>query len=222
MNDAAHNHHSQPWRAHDELPEAVVGYGTAEIAYILSCHTGTQIEQTRTALAYDRDQINDDIITAGASSLLARGQAHITGETVELTGPASLLEYIAAAATRWNHIGLHEADGTGIDALVHIQTPQTAVLMQPRALGTWWAIFARTEATPASLITELLHHHVATHPDGVMFIATGTLHTSDNMFIRAHQDQWELAHTLDHQPPAPTIILTPSELTHRINTALEV
>ena len=55
-----------------------------------------------------------------------------------------------------------------------------------------------------------------------MFIATGTLHTSDNMFIRAHQDQWELAHTIDHQPPAPTIILTPSELTHRINTALEV
>src|SRR5699024_12522790 len=89
MNDVDLNHHSQPWRAHDELPEAVVGYGTAEIACILSCHTGAQIEQTRTALAYDRDQISDDIITAGASSLLARGQAHITGETVELTGPAT-------------------------------------------------------------------------------------------------------------------------------------
>lgn len=105
---------------------------------------------------------------------------------------------------------------------MYVQAPQTGVLLQPRSLGTWWAVFARAEATPASLLAELLQYHVATYPAGVMFIGTHTLHTGDNMFIRAHQDQWELAHTPDNQPQESTTILASNDLSDHINTILEV
>src|SRR5699024_8108354 len=85
--------------------EAATGFGIAEILYIASCHDAEASHQSQEHLALA--SIDDGgLAAAGASSLLARGHAHVRDDALELTGPASLLEYVLATAHRWTHIGL--------------------------------------------------------------------------------------------------------------------
>lgn len=157
-----------------DLPPGVTGFGIAEVAYLLSRHSGSAALKSRGLMVLDELAVQDDFVRAGASSLVARGllTEGSSGETALLEW-AAFLDYALAAGTTWTEIGINRG---GIpDIALVIESPAVIAVLQPRILGTWFASFVDDVTTYAETVLALLREVRAQREDVSFFVVVSDL-----------------------------------------------
>ena len=146
-----------------------LGLGFGEILALLAVNGGDAAAGTAELLGLaDYTQL-PEVIASGASSLVARGYAHV-GPSAELAvdGPIAGIAAALGGAARRMDLTL-EAPGF-TDRIVVLEAPGVAILLRPRAYSTWWALPQRADVPPAEATFMLVEGHLAEHPDGRVLI----------------------------------------------------
>ena len=132
----------------DQNPEqtpSAVGFGYAEIAYLLKRMSTPEAEMSATVLRLTEEMNSDVLPAAGASSLLGRGFATVVDEEIQVQEAALPVAFALSRATLWTEISLINSDI--IDTVVHVESDPVSLLLQPRTLLTWF-VFAQDPDVP--------------------------------------------------------------------------
>ncbi len=178
----------------NESPDTVVGFGFAEIAYLIRRFDTDAARKSGQVLRLEEEIQSDSICIAGGSSLLGRGFASVEDD-LELKGPAIPTAYALSRAARWTEISL--VDGAKTDTVVHVESDKVSLLMQPRTLSTWF-VFAQDPAIEgADAQLSLIEEHTRNHPEGTAFIRVKTISGEDHLLIRPDGLGWAVAKVVD-------------------------
>ncbi|MGX1160062.1 hypothetical protein FBY31_1574 [Arthrobacter sp. SLBN-100] len=177
-----------------ESPETVVGFGFAEIAYLIRRFDTDAAKKSGQVLRLEAEVQSDPICVAGGSSLLGRGFASVDDD-LELEGPAIPTAYALSKAYRWTEISL--VDGEKTDTVVHVESDKVSLLMQPRTLGTWFVFAQQPDIDGADAQLSLIEEHTRTHPEGTAFIRVKSVSGEDHLLIRPDGPGWAVAKVVD-------------------------
>lgn len=173
--------------------DAYVGFGSAEVAYLLSRYEGSQVERTTKVMSLNENP-PDQFVAAGASALLARGMLEVVGDRMDLIGPAQVAAYTMAATEHWTEVGFMADSDNAVDGAVILQAGDATALMYPRALGTWYMMLKSPELTTSESVLKLAEAFLAEHGEGAVFLSAQTQAWAATLFLRRRTDgQWELA-----------------------------
>ena len=174
--------------------DSAIGFGFAEIAYMLRMFGTPAAKKSAEVLRLEGEVDTERLCVAGASSLLARGFASI-GEDLELEGPAVAVAYALAKADRWTEISLITAEYT--DTVVHIESDNVSLLLQPRMLETWF-VFAQDPAVPGGEAElSIIEEHVRNHPEGTAFVRARMIDGEHHLLIRPDAGGWAVGKVPD-------------------------
>ena len=154
------------------LPEGMVGFGGAEVAALVSRHPGPTAERSAAVLGVDMTT-GDDVRRAGMSSLLARRLVEQSKGRFLPRSAAALLDYALGAAERWTTIAISHDEGRDLAVVLH--APEVVALMQPRALGSWFAAFTGSSGEPDTAVAALQDAVRAEHPEASFDVTTEVL-----------------------------------------------
>lgn len=147
-----------------------IGLGFAELAALFAFQPGPSTESTAAALGL-ADQVGQElVVSAGASSLVARGFATATpDEELEVSGPIAALAQALGHAERVVNLSLLTADS--IDRLALVEAEGIGILLQPRAFQTWWAMAQRPDLSASQALLFIIRKHLEQNPDGGASVA---------------------------------------------------
>lgn len=177
-----------------ESPDTAVGFGFAEIAYLIRRFDTEAARKSSQVLRLEEEVRSDPICIAGSSSLLGRGFASVDDE-LELEGPAVPVAYALSKAVRWSEISL--VDGEKTDTVVHVESDKVSLLMQPRTLGTWFVFAQDPDVDGADAELCLIEEHRQTHPEGTAFIRVKSISGEDHLLIRPDGLGWAVGKVID-------------------------
>jgi hypothetical protein len=167
----------------------VIGFGVGELAYLLNVFEGPA--RDRSVSVFRAEELVEDstLNTAGASSLLARDLA-LVGDDDELgvKGVAAAVATAMGHAARWTEMSLLTEDS--MDNVVLLEAPEVSLMLQPRALGTWFAFAQDPTISSAEAILRVLRQHVDEHPGGTAYLVFKTLQDEKHLLIRRDGDSW--------------------------------
>lgn len=182
-----------------EMPPGVVGFGAAEIVYLLARHDVPQSRRAAELLAprvhdmWDAESESFPLVKAGGSSLVARGLVQVDGAELRSKAEAGLLEYLFARAHRWTRIVM--ASDEALDCGVILHGPDLTGMLQARQLGSWFSSFASAEADPVDLVVDFVATLARAHPEAAFIISTSTLDADPvRIYVRFDPDErrWDL------------------------------
>lgn len=177
----------------DTAQSAEIGYGSGELAFILTSFDHSATAESARALGMDLAEVSDEVRAAGASSLMAKGCLDIVDGQANLSGVAEILGYTLAAATRWTELGFFASRDEMIDGALVVSAPEATTLMQPRALGAWMTVLKDPAHSDAAAVRALIEAFASSTPGGVVFLATRANGQSSTVFIRTLADgRWEI------------------------------
>lgn len=204
--------------------EQYTGFGAAEVAYLLSRYEPVgAAAKSAELLRIDLEKAGSSVLASGASALLARGLARLDGDEVVLEAEAAVLAYALVAGTHWTEIGFMASRDQTTDAAVMIQAPQAVVLLQPRALGTWYLLVKDPKVSAGDAVRKLAEAFLAEHPGAAVFLGAHTAQWDATLFLRRDDlFGWELAKGAapfwDEAAPAPA---TDAELDQALAAVLQ-
>lgn len=167
----------------------VIGFGVGELAYLLNVFEGPA--RDRSVGVFRAEELVEDstLNTAGASSLLARDLAVVSDDDeVGVKGVAAAVATALGQATRWTEISLLTEDS--MDNVVLLEAPDVSLMLQPRALGTWFAFAQDPTISSAEASLRVLRQHVDEHPGGTAYLVFKTLQDEKHLLIRRDGDSW--------------------------------
>jgi len=174
--------------------EPFVGFGAAELAYLLSRYEGPAVDRTAELLRVDRNAASEEFVAAGASSLLARGLLKLRGDQLDLVGPAAATAYALAGAEHWTELAFMIDRETAADGALVLRAGSVVTLLQPRALGTWFVLAKEPGVETAEAVVALADGFLAGHEGGAVFLAAHSAAGDATAFLRrSAESQWELA-----------------------------
>jgi len=146
------------------MPDAI-GYGFAEMVTLASLQGGDAAVLSAEALRVDGYLNNTDMVSAGASSLVARGLAKAESDgLLSVSGPTAAVAALLSSASRRMEISLLTAEGG--DSVIGMEGGDINLLFQPRAYFTWWAMAQRPDVTAAEANFMVIKQHLRDHPQG--------------------------------------------------------
>ena len=146
------------------IPDAI-GYGFAEMVTLASLQGGDAAVLSAEALRVDGYMDNTDMVSAGASSLVARGLAKAENDgLLSVSGPTAAVAALLSSALRRIEISLLTAEGG--DSVVFMENDDIHLLFQPRAYFTWWAMAQRPDVTAAEANLMVIKQHLDSNPGG--------------------------------------------------------
>lgn len=146
------------------VPDAI-GYGFAEVAALASLWGGEAALLSAQALRVDSYLGDTNMVSAGASSLVARGLATAESDgLLAVAGPTAAVAAVLSSASRRIEISLLNADGG--DSVIAMESEDIHLLFQPRAYFTWWAMAQRPDVTAAEANFMVVKQHLHSAPQG--------------------------------------------------------
>ncbi|WP_138442169.1 hypothetical protein [Sinomonas susongensis] len=146
-----------------------IGLGFAELLALLALHGGPSTEGTAELLGLLDYADIPEVLSAGASALVARGFADVGGSGELLVeGPVAGIATALGDAERRMNLTLESPAFS--DRIVLLEAPGVAVLMRPRAYGTWWALPQRADLPPAEATLQLVAGHLGEQPRGRVLV----------------------------------------------------
>lgn len=146
------------------VPDAI-GYGFAEVAALASLWGGEAALLSAQALRVDSYLGDTNMVSAGASSLVARGLATAESDgLLSVAGPTAAVAAVLSSASRRMEISLLNADGG--DSVIAMESEDIHLLFQPRAYFTWWAMAQRPDVTAAEANFMVVKQHLHSAPQG--------------------------------------------------------
>lgn len=177
------------------LLEEQLGLSYAEVLSLLSLGPGPAADRTREVLMLDTVENAEQIGLIGASGLLARGLLAFTedGKSLAAINQALYIRVVLTTATRWTNF--QATDGAeGGDSGFFIESPAGKLLMQPRALDTWWFVLLHPEAPAEDVVadTAMLWGELA--PEMAIFLRTQTMDADRAFTIHVAAGIWSFAY----------------------------
>lgn len=183
-----------------EMPPGVIGFGAAEIVYLLARREMQETAAAAEVLVpgvadiWDPEAAAFQLVKAGGSSLIARGLIQVQPDnTLVSKGEAGLLEYVLGTAERWTTMTMVAEDGLDRGLIMH--APDLIAMMQFRQLGSWFTTFVDVQAPQGDLIVSFTKLLAAAHPESAFVISTWTLRSKPRkIYVRFDIDEqrWDV------------------------------
>jgi hypothetical protein len=155
---------ARPSTADQGFPDAI-GFGFAELLVLLNLRRGPAAEASAKALRLERELDDASLLSAGASSLVARGAANVEpGGELSVAGPVAAVANALTEATKRMQINLLTADS--VDNVLSVESPAYRILLQPRAYLSWFAMAQRPDTAPAEANFFIIRKHLEDNPAG--------------------------------------------------------
>lgn len=200
------------------IPDAI-GFGFAEIATLASLRGGEAAALSAEALRVG-DYLGDtDMVSAGASSLVARGLAEAESDgLLSVAGPTAAVAAVLSSASRRMEISLLTAEGG--DSVIFMESEDIHLLFQPRAYFTWWAMAQRPDVTAAEANLMVIKEHLGSHPQGGATLRRREEPTGRTLYVKKGSDGlWVIGtSTTEQQDIAETPGLDDAALLDQIRT----
>lgn len=152
----------------DKNDAEAIGFGYAEIAYLLKRMSTPAAVMTATVLRLTEEMDSEVLVFAGASSLLGREFATVSDDDIEIVDAAVPVSYAMGRATLWTEISLMESDIS--DTIVHVESDPVSLLMQPRTLNTWFAYAQDPDLSGPEAQLDVVREHIRQHPEGTAML----------------------------------------------------
>lgn len=190
-----------PSGARKGFPDAI-GFGFAELLVLLNLRRGPAAEASAKALRLDGELDDASLLSAGASSLVARGAA-AAGQDRELSveGPVAAVTHALTQAEKLVQINLLTADS--VDNVLSVESADYRILMQPRAYLSWFAMAQRPDTTPAEANFFIVRKHLEDNPAGgatVRLLADGA---GQQLLIKRSGQDWTVGYGAIDAPAGP-------------------
>ncbi|MCH6469257.1 hypothetical protein [Sinomonas terrae] len=169
-----------------------IGLGFAELLALLALHGGPSAQATAELLGIIDYADIPEVLSSGASALVARRFAEV-GSTGELLveGPVAGIAAALGGAERRMDLTLESSEWS--DRIILLEAPGIAILLRPRAYGTWWALPQRADLAPTEATFQLIAGHLGEHPDGRVLVERHGVGQGYALSVRrAHDGGWLL------------------------------
>ncbi|PNI10389.1 hypothetical protein CXX84_02680 [Arthrobacter sp. AFG7.2] len=164
------------------IPDAI-GYGFAEMAALASLRGGDAAVPSAEALRVGNYLGDTDVVSAGASSLVARGLATAESDgLLAVAGPTAAVAAVLSSASRRMEISLLTAEGG--DSVIAMENEDIHLLFQPRSYFTWWAMAQRPDVTAAEANFAVIRQHLHNNPQGGATIRRREELTGQTLYVK--------------------------------------
>lgn len=165
-----------------------IGYGFAEMVTLASLQGGDAAVLSAEALRVDGYLNNTDMVSAGASSLVARGLAKAESDgLLSVSGPTAAVAALLSSASRRIEISLLTAEGG--DSVIGMEGGGIHLLFQPRAYFTWWAMAQRPDVTAAEANFMVIKKHLRDNPQGGATLRRREDPKGQTLYVKSGGDQ---------------------------------
>lgn len=178
-----------------EQTSTAIGFGYAEIAYLLKRMSTPEAEMSATVLRLKEEMDSDVLPVAGASSLLGRGFATIVDDEIEVEDAALPVAYALGRATLWTEISLMQGDIS--DTVVHVESDPVSLLLQPRTLMTWFVFAQDPDIDGPDAELEVIEEHVRQHPQGTAMLRARVSGAERLLLVRPDGLDWAVGTVVD-------------------------
>lgn len=194
-----------------EQTSTAIGFGYAEIAYLLKRMSTPEAEMSATVLRLKEEMDSDVLPVAGASSLLGRGFATIVDDEIEVEDAALPVAYALGRATLWTEISLLQGDIS--DTVVHVESDPVSLLLQPRTLMTWFVFAQDPDVDGPDAELEVIEEHVRQHPESTAMLRARVSGAEKLLLVRPDGQGWAVGRVVDGEDDVvETTGLTSAEL----------
>lgn len=164
------------------IPDAI-GYGFAEMAALASLRGGDAAVLSAEALRVGNYLGDTDMVSAGASSLVARGLATAESDgLLAVAGPTAAVAAVLSSASRRMEISLLTVEGG--DSVIAMENEDIHLLFQPRSYFTWWAMAQRPDVTAAEANFAVIRQHLHNNPEGGATIRRREELTGQTLYVK--------------------------------------
>ena len=164
------------------IPDAI-GYGFAEMAALASLRGGDAAVLSAEALRVGNYLGDTDMVSAGASSLVARGLATAESDgLLAVAGPTAAVAAVLSSASRRMEISLLTVEGS--DSVIAMENEDIHLLFQPRSYFTWWAMAQRPDVTAAEANFAVIRQHLHNNPQGGATIRLREELTGQTLYVK--------------------------------------
>ena len=173
-------------------PDAV-GFGFAELLVLLNLRRGPAAEASAEALRLTNELDDASLMSAGASSLVARGAAKAEpGGDLSVAGPVAAVTAALTQATKRVQINLLTADS--VDNVLSIESPDYRILLQPRAYLSWFAMAQRPDVSPAEANFYIVRKHLEDNPSGGATVRLLAGAASRQLLVKRSGHSWTVGY----------------------------
>lgn len=180
------------------MPDGVIGFGLAEVAYLLARHEDSdEARWARELIGLDDLPVGDDFLRSGASSLVARGlltqRSDERGARTVSLADAAVMEYVLGASSRWIQIRMVNDEGPD-EALIGI-APAAIGVLQPRMIGAWLAGFSGAVDEAPRLVLDVVGEIRQLHPESsIGLLATVSGRPAGSIYLRYDNEaaRWDV------------------------------
>ncbi|PPF60592.1 hypothetical protein C5E11_16735 [Clavibacter michiganensis] len=178
-----------------ETTADAVGFGYAEIAYLLKRVSTPEAEMSARVLRLTEEMQSDTLPIAGASSLLGRGFATVVDDEIEVEEAALPVAYALGRATLWTEITLIHDEIA--DTVVHVESDPVKLLMQPRTLLTWFVFAQDPDVSGPDAELEIVQEHVRQYPEGTAMLRARISGAESLLLVRPDAGKWAVGTVIE-------------------------
>jgi len=190
-----------PSAAQKSFPDAI-GFGFAELLVLLNLRRNPAAEESARALRLEKELDDASLLSAGASSLVARGAAMAgPGGELSVEGPVAAVTSALTEATKRVQINLLTADSA--DNVLSVESPDYRILLQPRAYLSWFAMAQRPDTTPAEANFFIIRKHLEDNPAGGATIRLLQDGAGKQLLIKRNGTDWAVGYGALDAPSEP-------------------
>ncbi|HEU4666816.1 MAG TPA: hypothetical protein VFS79_04065 [Arthrobacter sp.] len=187
--------------AEQAFPDAI-GFGFAELLVLLNLRRGPGAEASAKALRLEGELDDASLLSAGASSLVARGAATVEpGGELSVAGPVAAVTSALAEATKRVQINLLTADS--VDNVLSVESAAYRILLQPRAYLSWFAMAQRPDSTPAEANFFIVRKHLEDNPSGGATIRLLVDGAEQQLLVKRSGKGWAVGYGFIDAPAEP-------------------
>jgi hypothetical protein len=174
-------------------PDAI-GFGFAELIALLNLQHGPAATASAEALRVANELEDPMILSAGASSLVARGAATVEPDgTLSVSGPVAAVTRALTSAERRMEITLLTPDSA--DSVLTVESPEFRILLQPRAFLSWFAMAQDPQISAAEANFFIMRKHLEDHPDGGATLKRLDDQQANQLLLKRSGGSWSLGYS---------------------------
>lgn len=172
-----------------------IGFGFAELIALLNLDHGPAATASAEALRVAKELEDPMILSAGASSLVARGAAKVEADgTLSVSGPVAAVTRALTSADRRMQITLLTADSA--DSVLAVESEDYRILLQPRAYFSWFAMAQDPEISPAEANFFIMRKHLEDNPAGGATITRLEDTSGRQLLLKRSGDTWSVGYSV--------------------------
>jgi hypothetical protein len=171
-----------------------LGMSYVELHYLLGVVETANGDRSRQRMGLFGFDDPEQLAAIGASVLLARGLIGLTeaSDSIVPVNEGMFISYVLLNARRWTTIQSTDGAAKG-DTGFFFESDLGSLMVQPRALDTWWFLLIDDVSASDNIITETVKGLVGQSEEMAIFLRTETLAADKSFTIHRDGAAWSHA-----------------------------